>query len=111
VTVLMPGTRHVRPFRREGARPGPSADRSGSLLAGARFPSRGERVRILAVASAVCLDTAAALLLTTRHLPEAIAGVGLAGLGWFITGRLAAWHPRNTPDGVPLERSGTEWPR
>ncbi|MEU6657279.1 hypothetical protein ABZ904_50500 [Streptomyces sp. NPDC046900] len=42
---------------------------------------------------AVGLDVAAAVRLLSRHLPSAVAGVLLGGLGWFATGRVAAWYP------------------
>ncbi|MET8959767.1 hypothetical protein ABZX69_09735 [Streptomyces sp. NPDC004074] len=50
---------------------------------------------------AVGLDVAAAVMVLSRHLPNAVAGVLLAGIGWFTTGRIAAWYPgssRITPD-------------
>ncbi|POX45118.1 hypothetical protein [Streptomyces sp. Ru72] len=43
------------------------------------------------------LDTAAAVMLVSRHLPEAALGVLLAGLGWLATRRLAAWYPAPSP--------------
>jgi len=57
------------------------------------IPAHRAHRRVLAVAFAVALNAAAALLMTTRGLPEAVAGAALAGVGWFLTGRLAAWHP------------------
>jgi hypothetical protein len=64
--------------------------------------------RVLAVTFVVCLDLAAALLVLNRHLPVAVAGVALAGLGWFMTGRLTVWHPRPVTDGSGFDRPGTE---
>ncbi|MED7823114.1 hypothetical protein [Streptomyces chiangmaiensis] len=45
---------------------------------------------------AVGLDLAAAVMLLSRHLPNALAGVLLAGLGWFTIGRIASWYPAST---------------
>ncbi|MER5348474.1 hypothetical protein ABT030_51345 [Streptomyces mirabilis] len=45
---------------------------------------------------AVGLDTAAAAMLLSRHLPSALAGVLLAGLGWFATGRIANRYPASS---------------
>jgi hypothetical protein len=56
-------------------------------------PAHRAHLRVLAVAFAVALNTAAALMMTTRGLPEAVAGAALAGVGWVVTGRLSAWHP------------------
>ncbi|WP_405720231.1 hypothetical protein OG607_07355 [Streptomyces sp. NBC_01537] len=57
------------------------------------IPAHRAHLRVLAVAFAVATNAAAALLMTTRGLPEAVAGAALAGVGWVVTGRLAAWHP------------------
>jgi hypothetical protein len=59
-------------------------------------------------AFAVCLEATSAFLITTQQLPEATAGVGLAGLGWFITGRLTVWHPRKIPSDSAPEVAGAE---
>lgn len=46
---------------------------------------------------AMGLDAAAAVMLVSQHLPEAVFGVFLAGLGWLTTRRLAAWYPAPSP--------------
>jgi hypothetical protein len=73
-------------------------------------PAHRAHLRVLAVAFAVALNAAAALLMTTRGLPEAAAGAALAGVGWFVTGRLATWHPASAgraPEAAPaLPRPG-----
>ncbi|MGR6974747.1 hypothetical protein ACU639_34970 [Streptomyces cynarae] len=43
------------------------------------------------------LDAAAVVMLVSQHLPEALCGVLLAGLGWLTTRRLAAWYPAPSP--------------
>jgi hypothetical protein len=79
---------------------GPSeraGDADGRFSADGVF-SRGRNWgRVSTAVFAVCLDATAAFLMTTQQLPEATMGVGLAGLGWFVTGRLAVWHPQPTP--------------
>ncbi|MGW2934013.1 hypothetical protein ACWGQ5_13055 [Streptomyces sp. NPDC055722] len=45
---------------------------------------------------AVGLDVGATVMLLSRHLPSAVAGVFLAGLGWFATGRITTWHPASS---------------
>ncbi|WP_405885041.1 hypothetical protein OG762_43785 [Streptomyces sp. NBC_01136] len=45
---------------------------------------------------AVGLDAAAVVMLVSRHLPNALVGVGLAGLAWFTTGRIATWYPASS---------------
>jgi hypothetical protein len=80
-------------------------------MPGVRGAGHRHPLRLLAVALVVCLDLAAALLVTTDHLPVAVFGVALAGLGWFMTGRLAAWHPEPAPASAGLEQRGTERPR
>jgi hypothetical protein len=50
---------------------------------------------------AVVLDVTAAVMLVSQRLPNALAAVLAAGLGWFATGRIAAWYPaspRSGPD-------------
>jgi hypothetical protein len=97
--VTIPGgIRHVRrtcPFLRNVARHSVPVDADAPISADG-FVSRGRNWgRGATAAFAVCLDVTAAFLMTTRQLSEATAGVGLAGLGWFVTGRLAVWRPRN----------------
>lgn len=45
---------------------------------------------------AVGLDMAAAVMLVSQQLPGALVGVLAAGLGWFTTGRIAAWYPASS---------------
>lgn len=52
--------------------------------------------RTALVILAVGLDVAAALMVISRHLPNALAGVLLGGLGWFTTGRVTAWYPASS---------------
>ncbi|WP_405539328.1 hypothetical protein OG787_45470 [Streptomyces sp. NBC_00075] len=92
MSALTPGIRRVRSPAR-GFR-GAAAHRAG--------------LRVWAIAFAVVLDVTAAYLVTTRRLPEAVAGIALAGLGWVVTGRLAAWRPRPTPSGGLPQEMGTE---
>ncbi|MGW3984969.1 hypothetical protein [Streptomyces mirabilis] len=44
----------------------------------------------------VGLDTVAAVMLVSQRLPGALVGVLAAGLGWFATGRIAAWYPASS---------------
>ncbi|MFF4211210.1 hypothetical protein ACFYZE_18020 [Streptomyces sp. NPDC001796] len=46
---------------------------------------------------AMGLDAAAAVMLVSQHLPQAVIGVLLAGLGWLTTRRVAAWYPAPSP--------------
>ncbi|MFD7003891.1 hypothetical protein ACFWA5_48620 [Streptomyces mirabilis] len=48
---------------------------------------------------ALVLDIAAAVMLVSQRLPNALAAVLAASLGWFTTGRIAAWYPAS-PGGV-----------
>jgi hypothetical protein len=77
-----------------------------TLMSGGPHPSHPRphrRARALAVALTVCVDGAAVALIASRHLPAAIAGAGLAGLGWVAAERLPR---RETPvtDGDGLSR-------
>ncbi|MER6125845.1 hypothetical protein ABT173_25095, partial [Streptomyces sp. NPDC001795] len=45
---------------------------------------------------AVGLDAAAVMMLLSRNFPNALAGVLLAAIGWFTTGRIAAWYPTSS---------------
>ncbi|WP_326731563.1 hypothetical protein [Streptomyces phaeochromogenes] len=92
MSALTPGIRRVRPPAR------------GFRVAAAHRAS----LRVWAVAFAVGLDATAAYLVTTRRLPEAVAGIALAGLGWVVTGRLTAWRPRPSPAGGLRQDTGTE---
>lgn len=67
---------------------------------GRRLPVIGARPswrRAALVLLAVGLDTAAVMMLLSRHLPNAMAGLLLAGLGWVIAGHIATRHAAPPP--------------
>ena len=69
-----------------------------SMLTSGLFHSRpGRRHRAALVLLAVGLDTTAVLMLVSRHLPNALAGLLLAGLGWVVAGHLATRHTAPPP--------------
>ncbi|MFF3906359.1 hypothetical protein ACFYZJ_10155 [Streptomyces sp. NPDC001848] len=58
---------------------------------------RRARLRAAIILLAVGLDTAAAVMLISQHLAEALFGVFLAVLGWLTTRRLATRYPAPSP--------------
>lgn len=72
---------------------------------------RGSRARAtfarrLALAAALCLEGSATLLMTTRLLLGATAGIGLAGMGWYITEHLTPPAPRTARAGSGRRKYG-----
>jgi hypothetical protein len=80
MTMLTSGLFHSRPGRR-------------LPVIGARPAWQRAALALLAVG----LDTAAVTMLVSRHLPNALAGLLLAGLGWVIAGHIATRHTAPPP--------------
>lgn len=76
MSVLTPGLLHTRPGRRRATR-----------------DPRAARRRVVLVLLVVGLDAAALVMLLSRQLPNALAGVLLATLGWLTAGRTANRYP------------------
>ncbi|MEV0182053.1 hypothetical protein AB0I54_22570 [Streptomyces sp. NPDC050625] len=76
MSVLTPGLPHARPGRRR-----------------ATGNPRAARRRAVLVLLVVGLDAAALVMLLSRQLPNALAGVLLATLGWLTAGRTATRYP------------------
>ncbi|WP_028801379.1 hypothetical protein [Streptomyces sp. 142MFCol3.1] len=78
----------------------PGLFRGGSGRPAPGTASRGTRQRGAIVLLAVGLDLAAAVMLLSRDLSNALVGLLLAVLGWFATGRVAARHPAPQESGT-----------
>ncbi|MGW3147005.1 MULTISPECIES: hypothetical protein [Streptomyces] len=89
MSVLTPGILHARPGRRRATR-----------------DTRAARRRVVLVLLVVGLDAAAVVMLLSRQLPNALAGVLLATLGWLTAGRTATRYPARTrgPGEEPVRR-------
>ncbi|SEO90755.1 hypothetical protein SAMN05216267_105417 [Actinacidiphila rubida] len=78
---------------------------AGEARRGSR--ARATIARRLALGAALCLEASATLLMTTRLLLGAAAGIGLAGMGWYLAQRLTLPGPRTAPAGAGRRRGGT----
>lgn len=89
MSVLTPGLLHTLPGRRRTT-----------------GDARAARRRVVLVLLVVGLDAAAVVMLLSRQLPNALAGVLLATLGWLTAARTATRYPARTrgPVEEPVRR-------